>query len=978
MKNQGRTSMLKSRTIIAMIGFSLLIAGACSSSSGGGGGDSGGSSNPSVELTTPPAITVQPVAATVSAGYKVVFSVTATGAAPLTYQWKWNDEAITNATGSSYEITSATTAQKGLYSVTVNNANGVANSMPVELTVSAAPSLKMAKIPPRGYLQMVQRTLASLSAELASAQGVSVTQESGPPVDFQLGADKVLRYLSPPEQYGDTESVLKFTDATRTKVWRLTMPWITHAGVALTRNSEADENGQLSPDDGVVITPSGIRADDGIMRADLAELSYKFTNTKPIKKMKVYLDTSKDPEDITSYFAWDAANTTLSAKPDKLPGLIALVKAANVASISASLTTPHYKEGYSFEHTISYADGTINVAINNPDITPVTTLSGTKLIAYGFNTGFTASATVGTDGKAKFTGLPGDSYEITQVLLDDSGVSPLRGFSVLPTSSATTLFTIIKRPPAATAPNQVGSRTTVLSAADEGPKTALSGDRAPSAAALPENPWVVAPPPPFNIAYFATSYATDKNTNVITPLNYVVPKGTAKLSVYVEVFTQEFPTFTSQKSQFNDLWSFNVQLPGLPAFHESGKVNQSHATAGWILFEKCMDVAAATKEGPAQLTGELVTQNLGDANHPTKVNLSVGLACNTVTVTNFDGVTRTPDQKRIIVPFKSVKSPAKPDGNVAGEYVSLPMLAQLPSSFGIPATLTFEPKEAVPKEIEIFQRTAAGNISLGKNYLSQATLSEPGQLDFSSLRLAPTVLTPVNERIQLMAVLRATLPDVTPVRESKPVPLIIDNKHSNFTPIYLTSELPAHKTVNRYSTQNESGGDSWATAAMANWLFTSGLRYNDVAAANVKQTDKGRSVLSHAGHSDAQQADIRYWDGAGGFTDKLGGANKGQGVADLATAALAEVTNKTEPKPKLTQLLAWVTENRNNLTAYAAKPEVRRIYIGREHILELLVDGDFPGTDTPLLGLTPWGAVPAKIRDEVDHLDHWHVSTYLP
>src|SRR2546427_11432348 len=44
-----------------------------------------------------PSITTQPLSQTVTAGQPPSFSVTATGAAPLTYQWKKNNVAIRSA-----------------------------------------------------------------------------------------------------------------------------------------------------------------------------------------------------------------------------------------------------------------------------------------------------------------------------------------------------------------------------------------------------------------------------------------------------------------------------------------------------------------------------------------------------------------------------------------------------------------------------------------------------------------------------------------------------------------------------------------------------------------------------------------------------------------------------------------------------------------------------------------------------------------
>jgi hypothetical protein len=89
---------------------------------------------------TAPAITTQPANQTVTAGSAVTFSVTATGTATLTYQWKKGGANITGATSSSYSIASAQAADAGTYTVVVSNSAGNVTSNGATLTVNAASS----------------------------------------------------------------------------------------------------------------------------------------------------------------------------------------------------------------------------------------------------------------------------------------------------------------------------------------------------------------------------------------------------------------------------------------------------------------------------------------------------------------------------------------------------------------------------------------------------------------------------------------------------------------------------------------------------------------------------------------------------------------------------------------------------------------------------------------------------------------------
>ncbi|MCX8520274.1 MAG: DUF1566 domain-containing protein [Rhodoferax sp.] len=91
-----------------------------------------------------PAFTVQPASQTVYASQTASFSVSATGTAPLTYQWKKNGIPIDGAPNSSSYTTPATSnADIGTatYSVAVSNSAGTATSGSATLTVSAKYSL---------------------------------------------------------------------------------------------------------------------------------------------------------------------------------------------------------------------------------------------------------------------------------------------------------------------------------------------------------------------------------------------------------------------------------------------------------------------------------------------------------------------------------------------------------------------------------------------------------------------------------------------------------------------------------------------------------------------------------------------------------------------------------------------------------------------------------------------------------------------
>jgi hypothetical protein len=89
--------------------------------------------------TVAPAIATQPANQSVIAGKAASFSVTATGTAPLTYQWSKNGTAIGGATSSAYTTPAETTADNNAkFTVAVSNSAGSATSNAATLSVTAS------------------------------------------------------------------------------------------------------------------------------------------------------------------------------------------------------------------------------------------------------------------------------------------------------------------------------------------------------------------------------------------------------------------------------------------------------------------------------------------------------------------------------------------------------------------------------------------------------------------------------------------------------------------------------------------------------------------------------------------------------------------------------------------------------------------------------------------------------------------------
>lgn len=86
---------------------------------------------------TAPSISAQPASITVAAGQTASFSVTASGSAPLQYQWQRNGANISGATSPAYSFTATAADDGAMFRALVSNAAGSALSNSATLTVPA-------------------------------------------------------------------------------------------------------------------------------------------------------------------------------------------------------------------------------------------------------------------------------------------------------------------------------------------------------------------------------------------------------------------------------------------------------------------------------------------------------------------------------------------------------------------------------------------------------------------------------------------------------------------------------------------------------------------------------------------------------------------------------------------------------------------------------------------------------------------------
>ena len=99
------------------------------------------SSNATLTVNVPPTIVVPPASQSVVAGANVTFTVTATGDAPLTYQWRFNGVNIAGGTGPTLSFFNVQESLEGNFTVVVSNPFGTVTSTVAVLTVQSPPAI---------------------------------------------------------------------------------------------------------------------------------------------------------------------------------------------------------------------------------------------------------------------------------------------------------------------------------------------------------------------------------------------------------------------------------------------------------------------------------------------------------------------------------------------------------------------------------------------------------------------------------------------------------------------------------------------------------------------------------------------------------------------------------------------------------------------------------------------------------------------
>jgi hypothetical protein len=140
----------------------------------------------SYNLAAPPVITSQPQSQTVPQGSNVTVSVSATGAIPLSYQWRTNALKLSGETSFSLSLTNFQATNQGNYDVVVTNMSGAATSAVAMLYLNSPLRFGSTTFSPTGGFAAFLLGMASsnyvfqASTNLATTNWIPILTNSSP------------------------------------------------------------------------------------------------------------------------------------------------------------------------------------------------------------------------------------------------------------------------------------------------------------------------------------------------------------------------------------------------------------------------------------------------------------------------------------------------------------------------------------------------------------------------------------------------------------------------------------------------------------------------------------------------------------------------------------------------------------------------------------------------------------------------------
>ena len=355
-----------------------------------------------------PSITSQPASLTITTGETATFSVTATGTAPLSYQWNHNGTAISGATSSSYTTPVETTSSNGAqFSVVVSNSAGTVNSNTATLTVN-----------PGAVAPSITSQPANLTITAGETATFSVTATGTAPLSYQWNHSGTAISGATSSSYTTPAETTSASGAQFTVVVSNTAGSVTSSAAVLTVNPAP-----VAPS--ITTQPSS----QTITAGQTATFSVTATGTAPLSYQWNQSGTAISGATSSSYTT--LAETT-SASGSQF-SVVVSNSAGSVTSNAATLTVNAAAPGAFTPSTTSLTFGNVSVGSNSALNVNFTnsgssniTISSVTISGAGFTASGVSNGQIVTPGQAvtlNVTFAPAGSSSVTGTVTVTSNAS---------------------------------------------------------------------------------------------------------------------------------------------------------------------------------------------------------------------------------------------------------------------------------------------------------------------------------------------------------------------------------------------------------------------------------------------------------------------------------------------------------------------------------------------------------------------------
>ena len=374
-----------------------------------------------------PSITTQPASQTVTAGQTATFSVTATGTAPLSYQWQKNGAAISGATSSSYTTPATTSSDNGaLFAVIVTNSVGTVTSSAATLTVNPAP------VAPSITTQPASQTVTA-----GQTATFSVTATGTAPLSYQWQRNGVAISGATLASYTTPATTSSDNGALFTVVVTNSVGSVTSSTATLTVNVSPSITTQPASQ----TVTAGQTATFSVTATGTAPLSYQWRKngtTISGATSSSYTTPATTSSDNGALFTVIVTNSVGTVTSNA--ATLTVTTPGQLISTASSLTFGNVNVGSSSTQSVTLTNsGGSNVSISN------VTISGAGFSVNGISTGLILSPAATATMNVVFAPAASGSVTGSVTITSNASNSPLTisfsGTGVVVTHSATLTWT---------------------------------------------------------------------------------------------------------------------------------------------------------------------------------------------------------------------------------------------------------------------------------------------------------------------------------------------------------------------------------------------------------------------------------------------------------------------------------------------------------------------------------------------------------